>query len=1220
MAGRSWTDSQLDAINTRDKTLLVSAAAGSGKTATLTERIISSVLDESNPINIEDMLIVTYTRAAVGELRERIGKAVKNALKERPDDERLERQLHMLPSAKISTIDAFCADILRANAERVGINPSFRVPDSAEAQLLGENILAGLIEAIYEGELPEVATPSELDALTDCLAQARKQNELPKIIHKIYSSTLNALEGVGAIGMLVDEFNPEKFAGVENTGFGGYCITRLCEMLAHYKRVFRDIHSEISAIGDGKHAKVLDMIDDALALIDTLEKKKTYTELRDVLSTYEFKRAASVSKKDNLPPIGIVRKAFKEDIEKIRDDFFLHPEEEWRIAYNGLYRQFDVLYRVVKEFDRLFRQEKTRRGMCEFSDVERLTYECLWQDGEKTDVAKEQAKLYKAVYIDEYQDVNSLQNKIFEAISTETNRFMVGDIKQSIYEFRSANPKIFADMKKSFPPLKTKGDYPAASIFMSNNFRCDEGVIDFVNDVFDRIFHYLRKSIGYVEGDRLTFSKVYDHEKPAYVYPEVCLVPSISQSDPRYALLGENTDLVPEVVARKIKELIDEGHLDNGEKIQPRHIAIILRNVKNKGVKYARELGKLGIPAALAENERFFINPDVLLVLCLLNSIDNPHKDVYLAGLMCSPIYNFKLGDVALIRKLAPADTLYDSLVKYSECEGGEKVKRFLDKLSTYRLMSEGMPTDKLLMKLYHETGLLALSSTKKESKDNLMLLYEHARKFEAGSFKGLYNFISYVNQLTGRESDFDKREAPGECDAVRIITAHGSKGLEYPVVFFAGGTKSFKKDGDAMEAPRFEYEEGFGMGMFLRTESGLARVKNATKNIIKDYRLRKKIEEEARVLYVILTRARERLYVVGQVKADIETFDAECDAAREYLSEYSVYKIPHLLGMVLEAKKFDYKLPTEFLKEAPVIYTDKAYELLENGEMLDQDEENESTPTEKTEVSERDADDVLAQLKERFSYEYPDAHLTRLPGKLSVSRLYPTILDGSDEFAVKLDDGEEKTEQNEEEKRAYLPKFRSKEDANLSAERGIATHMLLQFCSLERLKKEGAKAELNALKSGGFLSGKDAELVRIKEVESFRNSRLIDDMMAAKTIHRELRFNVKLPASDFTTDEEQKRLYTDERVLVQGVIDCLYEDADGEYHLVDYKTDRLTPDERADKQKAREKLYAKHSLQLSYYAKAVELIFGKYPKTIEVYSLPLGDTVDVADTNTRRV
>ena len=206
-----------------------------------------------------------------------------------------------------------------------------------------------------------------------------------------------------------------------------------------------------------------------------------------------------MSKKANLPPIKKVRDAFKEEIFEMRDDFFRHSQEEWKIAYTGLYRQFDVLYRVIKEFDRLFRQEKIRRGMCEFTDVERFTYECLWQNGEKTDVAKEQARLYKAVYIDEYQDVNSLQNKIFEAISSDSNRFMVGDIKQSIYEFRSANPRIFAGMKKSFPSLGTAGDYPAASIFMSNNFRCDKGVIDFVNDIFDRLFYFLRDSIGYVE-------------------------------------------------------------------------------------------------------------------------------------------------------------------------------------------------------------------------------------------------------------------------------------------------------------------------------------------------------------------------------------------------------------------------------------------------------------------------------------------------------------------------------------------------------------------------------------------------------------------------------------------------------------------------------------------------------------------------------------------------
>ena len=1220
---RSWTDSQLKAIETRDRTLLVSAAAGSGKTATLTERIIKSILDEENPINIEEMLIVTYTRAAVGELRERIASAVKQAIKERPEDEELERQLYMLPSAKISTIDAFCADILRANAERVGINPNFRVPDGAEAQLLAENILDGLLESIYEGNVPEVATPKELDALTDCLAQARRQGDLPAIIHLIYSSTLNALEGVDAIGTLVGEFDPEKFSGVENTGFGKYILKRLSELLAHYKRVFTDMLLEIGT--DGKYTKIIDMLNDALSLIFELESKPSYEEKRAVLVGYEFKKAASVSKKDNLPPIAIVRKAFKEEIGKMTDDFFRHSNEEWKIAYSGLYRQFDVLYRVIKEFDRLFKLEKKRRGMCEFSDVERLTYECLWQNGEKTDIAKEQAKLYKAVYIDEYQDVNSLQNKIFEAISSESNRFMVGDIKQSIYEFRSANPKIFADMKKSFPPLGTEGDYPSASIFMSNNFRCDEGVIDFVNDVFDRLFYYLRDSIGYVESDRLKFSKMYDHPKPEYVYPEICLVPTIPPTDPRSALVEDQAQLVPEVVARKIKELFDTGTLDNGEKIQPRHIAIIMRNVKNKGERYARELAKFGIPSALTENERFFVNSDVLLVLCLLNSIDNPHKDVYLTGLMCSPIYGFKLGEVAVMRKLYQADSLYDSLKRcVEESEDAERVKKFLDKLAYYRLLSEGMPTDKLLMKLYHETGLLALSSNKKESKDNLMLLYEHARKYESGSFKGLYNFISYINQLTGRESDFDKREAPAECDAVRIITAHGSKGLEYPVVFFAGGTSSFNTNHADGEPPRFEYEEGFGMGMFLRTDSGLALVRNSTKNVIKHYRHRKKIEEEARVLYVILTRARERLYVVGQVKSKEDEFASEIAAAREYMSEYSVYNVSSLLKMILEMKDFETKSPSEFLSEPPLVYTDAVYEVLEDMTDTEDDVKTEETTEHTLENDEITVDTVELEtleelLKERFAYEYPDRHLTRLPGKLSVSKLYPAILDGSDEHVIKLEDEPDgiDTEEEEiileEEKRGYLPKFRAPDTQSLSAERGIATHMLLQFCDLNRMVSLGAKEELLALKSAGFLSEKDAQLVRIREAEGFAKSRLIRDMLQAKNLYREFRFNVKLPADDFTTEDELKSLYKKEHVLVQGVIDCLYEDADGEYHLIDYKTDRLTPEEKADKELARKKMCEKHSLQLSYYAKAVELMFGKYPKTIEVYSLPLGETLDVA-------
>lgn len=1212
MGERRWTPNQQSAIDTRDRTLLVSAAAGSGKTATLTERIIRSLLDEKNPIGIEDMLIVTYTRAAVGELKERIGKAVKKAIKERPGDSRLERQLHMLPSAKICTIDSFCADILRANAERVGISPGFRIPDAAEAQLLGENILDALIGAVFEGKAMGVASPKEIDELTDCLAQTRKQSELPAIIRMIYESTLTALDGVDAIGALVEEFNPDKFVSVEKTRFGGYCMDRLSEMLSHYEIVFSDIKRELESIGNKKHVKILVMIENALNLISSLSTAKTYTEARALLMSVEFERAAPVPKDEPLPPIKVIRSRFKDDVLRMGKEFFVYPEEDWKIAYKGLYKQFGVLYRVVKEFDRLFKQEKQRRGMCEFSDIERYTYECLWQNGEKTDIALAQSKLYKAVYIDEYQDVNSLQNKIFEAISSESNRFMVGDIKQSIYEFRSANPQIFANMKKSYPTLGSVGDYPEASIFMSDNFRCDKGVIDFVNDVFDKLFYHLRNSIGYVEEDRLNYSKVYDHPEPEYRYPEICLCNTFADSDPRSEIM-KDADLVPAVVAAKIRELLDDGYLDNGEKIQPKHIAIIMRKVKSKADKYSKALKELGIPSAVAESERFFINADVMLVLCLLNSIDNPRKDIYLAGLMCSPIYGFSLGDVAVIRKTAPASTLYDSLKLYATMdEADPRVEKFLEKLSYYRLISEGLPTDKLLMKLYHETGLLALAASGADGKDNLMLLYEHARKFESSSFGGLYNFISYINQLTGRNNEFDKREAPGECDAVRIITAHGSKGLEYPIVFFAGGEASFKQSVSVGEAPRFEYEEGFGMGMLLRTPSGLALVNNSTKNIIKDYRHRKKIEEEARVLYVILTRARERLYVVGQIPSKTEDFEEETAASREYMSTYGAYRIGSMLKMILEMKSFEVKTPREFLKTPPYVYSKEAEKSVVNGVNLEEYRNTEEMDLEPIET----VDDVVAShyealMRKRFSFVYPDKHLSNLPEKLSVSRLYPEILDGANEFSMLLED------EDEEENVAILPKFRSGNDFKESAKRGIATHMLLQFCDFELLAKNGAKSELERLKSLNFLSEKDASLVRVFEAQKFADSALMSEIKKAKKIYREQRFNVKLPAEDFTTVPELKKLYTGEYLLVQGVIDCLYEDENGDLHLIDYKTDRLTKEERENSALAQKKMKEKHATQLSYYAKAVEILFGKYPKTVEVYSLHLGDTVDVSDNGT---
>ena len=1176
----SFTPMQKLAIDTRDRTLLVSAAAGSGKTATLTERIISSILDTENPIGIEDMLIVTFTRAAVGELRERIGKALKNAINEHPENERLARQLYMLPSAKISTIDSFCGTILRANCERVGVSPGFRVADTAEAEILAEGILDGLISEIYEGREPEVATPQEFERLADCMTDTRTQGELAVIILSLYNSTLSSLDGVGSIAALIEEYDPDKYTSVENTRLIGYAIQRVKEAAKHYKKHLSSIVCGTDIVANPKATKLIDVLSEDISLLDGVINAKTYREIREHLLSYEPARTPAL-RDSSLPPVTELRREMKSDILGMRDKFFAFSVEDIKIAYCALYKELSVLLRVLYKFESLFRNEKIRRGILEYSDIERLTYECLWQNGELTEVALSERALYRAIYIDEYQDVNSLQNKIFEAVSTPYNRFMVGDIKQSIYGFRSANTEIFANMKKTYSQMSEGSEPLPSTIFMSENFRCDKGVVDFVNDVFDKLFYHLRDSIGYREGDRLKFAKNNDAD---YNYPEICVVDKADFEDAE-----DRKTYTPLVVAHKIKELLSGAMLDNGQPVRPSDIAIIMRAAKGREGYYKAALDSLGIPSSVAEDTSFFLNSEVLLALSLLNAIDNPRRDIYLVGLMCSPLYSFTADELAVIQR-SGGDTVYDSLILYTEENPGfEKGASFLKELSYYRMLAEGMPTDELVSMLFKSTGLMALGAAR-GGKDNLLLLYEYARKFEAGSYKGLYNFISYINSVINRKNAFDKREAPTDTDSVRIITVHSSKGLEFPIVFFVGADESLNRSYGA--PPRYVYNENFGIGMYARTPSGLGLVENPTKAIINDYVKRTELEEAARVLYVALTRARERLYVVATPNKNVASFMEEIAAKREFLDDYSVYYLSNYLEFMLCMKQFRIQSTGEFLGFLPSP---------ESSEHIDTEISAEVKP-------EKCAAGLSDILQKRFGFEYPDKYKTVIPEKVSVSKLYPDILDGTDKEVLDIasNKGSDKTYPV-----GIVPEFIGGTQDNAKM-RGIATHLLLQFCDFNLLLKNGCAAELERLVGDKFISERDARLVRLDEAELFRNSRLLRDMMGAKEIYREFRFNVKLPASLFATDIDTKASLKDESLLVQGVIDCLWLDKEGNYHLVDYKTDRLTKAELQNIALAKEKLRAAHSVQLGYYKEAVKLIFGKYPSTVEVYSMPLGDTVSV--------
>ena len=842
--------------------------------------------------------------------------------------------------------------------------------------------------------------------------------------------------------------------------------------------------------------------------------------------------------------------------------------------------------------------------MFEYSDIEKYAYSILYtEDGERTDFAESYAAALDAVYIDEYQDVNELQDAVFRAVSKKDNRFMVGDIKQAIYVFRSAKPEIFSSLKRALPLLDKQPDPAGNSIFMSENYRCDRGIVDFVNSIFDKMFNVVRESIEFVPEDSLCFAKKYGEDgkgpEPQYKRPEICVVEGTRNED------GEYVSLEWEYLADRIDDLIKNGRLNVPRKgedgsldysVHPEDVAILLRTWTNMP-SIVSALEKRGIAVEHGIDRDFFMNADVRLVLCLLSSIDNPSKDVYLAGLMCSPLFGFtadelfryRKGDRGYVDKSNP-ESLYRSIKSYSSSHPeDEKLSSFLKKLAHYRALSESLNVYTLISRLYDETGVLALASNRGEGY-RLITLYNLARRFESSSYKGLYSFITYINNVMTTDQDVEEKGSSEGTGAVKIFTAHGSKGLEFPIVFFADATHELEcRD----TRPAILHSEGYGVGYALRDEGSVALIENPVKHIIKDRLIAKYYEEELRILYVALTRASEQLIIVGRLAAD-DTFEklmTRVELAKRTLTPYGITNLSTYIDIILAtAPKAELKLipaPGEEIVIDPY------------GEIEEREEAREPAcpPVEPD-------GELYRLLKERFSYTYPYEAETRLPEKMSVSNLYPRLLDDLEDMTLAEARSKDK---------AKMPEFIAGKGDRRGAEEGIATHMMLQFADFESLKKNGAVAELDRLVAKRFLSEERAALVRISEIERFRSSALIDEIISANDrVYRELRFNVHVDASLIAEDEERRAALEGKRVLVQGVIDCLIVDGAGEVHLIDYKTDRLTRDELADRAAARERLTRDHRTQLSYYAKAIEGMFGKRPKTVRIYSLHLGDTVDI--------
>ena len=1189
----TFTAEQIAAIKARGRTLLVSAAAGSGKTATLTRRIISGILDPDSGRTLSRLLVVTFTVSAAADMREKIKKALDEAIAADPENPRLLRESMLLPTAEICTIDSLCNRILRQNAEAADVPPGFRIPDPAEADLLALETMETLLADLYAGEVEGIGV-EEFCRLSDTLTSAKGEDALASILWGLSEELACDPRGATALLEARDRYQRAAALPFLKSEFGAEAIAAACAPLSSLITRAEAILDALDGSDEPSLAKRLPhlaMLTDVARRVRDGLLAADASVLRLMREDYGQTPPVRGEVSPDNRAITPLAKSIKETLRSAYATYFSSTDAENAAYLTELAALSDLLYRVLVTYESRLWEEKKRRRLCTFSDVSRRVLSLLSENGEPTPLAKALRTRYDEIYIDEFQDVNALQYEIFRALAREDNLFMVGDVKQSIYGFRHASPAIFAELRRAY--LTPAEETAPASLFFTKNFRCDRPIVRYVNEVAGTLFRHAGRTVDYLDKDDLAFAKLPPAgEEPVrtYVFEEPSL-PEEEEGEESEGAVGREAAFV----AKEIARLLKEGRKSNGEPIRPGDI-VLLFSARSQMPVFRRALEGTVKVSTDADGD-FFLSPEVLLALSLLNTVNNPRRDIPLAATLRSPIFGLTMEELALIRhedKHAPS--LYDALSSYvGRHPEFRKGQRFLDRLEAWRRVAEGETVAALLLTVYHDTALLSLFGEGSEAHhDNLYRLYEYARSFEGSSYHGLYSFISFINRAIEAKKTVIPPAREGEEDTVRFMTAHGSKGLEFPVVFLCNTQRSFLH---ADRSTSFIYDKTYGPAACLLSSDGRVRLRTPVYELYRHREREATAEEQIRLLYVALTRARERLYVTGTCRS----LDTRIERAEDLLAaftESSVLAVNNWLTWILA---------TRAAVSDPYLSLMHAEET-EGGEAplpiaAESGAQDASAPTESDAAlpllaeTKRNA----AMLSERFAFVYPDSEASALPEKLTVSRLYPEVLDGSEE-------GETQAALPAE-LRPVIPTFLSGITEDEGARRGTATHLFLQFCDLGRLEKDGVLRERDRLVEARFLRPEEAALVRCNEIERFVASPLFREMLAATRLRRELRFHSLLPAADFTADEARRRELAagGRTLLVQGVIDCIIESEEG-YDLIDYKTDR-TP---RDREEARRLLVERHREQLSYYAAACTQMYGAPPRRVLIYSLALGESIEV--------
>ena len=1182
----SLTEEQQAAVDNRGGGLLVSAAAGSGKTRVLVERLLARVEEGAD---VDRFLVITYTKAAAAELRGRIVEEISDRLALRPTDGHLRRQATLVYKAGISTIHAFCAQLLRECGHLLDLDPDFRLCDEGEAGILMLRALNDVLDKRYE------AMDSDFAQLVDTMSAGRDDARLVQIVLDIRGRVQAHPNPAAWLAQQERAFALEGVTDPVQTPWGELLLTDAAGQASYWRRRMeeaRDLCERdanlLANYGDSvaQTAQALQQFEEAAA--------QGWDAARNLLPIPfpTVGRKKMVDDPAAVERVKAIRTACKKRLEKL-EDWFADSGEDLLADLRTVYPAMRGLFALVRDFEEAYAAEKARRGLVDFSDLEHMAVRLLvGEDGQPSELARQWSTRYDEIMVDEYQDTNEVQNAIFSALSKDgTNLFMVGDVKQSIYRFRLADPTIFLGKYRSFKPYTEAGEGEERRVILSRNFRSRPEVLKGCNDLFRAIMSVPFGEMEYSDDQAL--------------YPGAPFQPDSTYCVELDALDGDidgeegaekvSRDLLEaRFAAHRIRDLLDQNFpVSDGEggtrPVRPSDIVILLRSPNTVLRHYARALGERDILWEAEGGGDFFGSTEISVALSLLQIVDNPRQDVPLISVLRSPVYGFSADRLAQIRAASPDTDFYAALA----ADDGEDSKAFLAELDDLRFGSGDMSSHQLLWHIYDRTNLLGIFGAMEEGETrqgNLLALAELARQFEGAGHKGLFRFLTYLTRLRENGNTL-MPPTPGRTGGgVRIMSIHKSKGLEFPVVLLCGLARRLNRE-DMSRPILFHPKLGVGP-KGLDVERGIEYPTLARMAVARQLE-REMMAEELRLLYVAMTRAKEKLILSVALTGggkDLEKLAGDagdpvdpqvllaCQSVGQWVLLHALCR--HEAGALRRAAGQDVAvLDTSFGPAWDIRFVD--------GTPLAQMPPHRWTAPQREQEEEEGGEDLANLLR----WTYPHEAEVAIPSKLTATQLKGRALD------------EEAAEEAPRPARSLSfgrPRFAAEEMGLTAAQQGTALHQVLQYIDFEKAETvEGVQAEIARLVEGQYITPQQGDAVDPAPIAAFFRSDLGQELLSSVSLRREFKFSILEPASRYYPQAGEG-----EQVLFQGVVDCYYETLEG-ITVVDFKTDRVTKRTVAER--------AEHYRpQLEAYSRALAEITGKQVIRRVLWFFALNQSVDL--------